>query len=107
MVLNFSLPPLQHLGFLMIYLMPRWTKEHKTASGFGVPRRPGDAVAVTAAPSRFPYLGIPLHHQSYMNVNIQMEPVIIATHSYIHTRLKFLIPRSQHENDERLSKKKW
>lgn len=53
-------------------------------SGFGVPCHPGDAVAVTAAPSRFLYLGIPLRRWRYMHVNIQKEPVIISLHTCLH-----------------------
>lgn len=54
-------------------------------SGFGVRCHPGNAVAVTAAPSRFLYLGIPLRHWRYMHVNIQDEPVIISLHTRLHT----------------------
>lgn len=40
-------------------------------SGLGVPCRPGDAVAVAAAPSRFLYSNIPLRRWRYMHVNTQ------------------------------------
>lgn len=54
-------------------------------SGLGVRCRPGDAVAVTAAPSRFLYLGIPLRRWRYRHVNTLKEPVIILLRTRLRT----------------------